>query len=392
MPPPVVNLRDPAFDADRFAEIERLRALHWHAVTGDGAPVFFAQEDVRELLRCERFRFAFNEIDETRSPYLAKAIRHELLNMHGDAHARLSRLVKHALRDRVVEGLAARIEEVVVGLLADLPEGEVEFCAAFANPLPARVLGPMFGLPYEATEGLNDWIRIGGRKVDALQSGVDIGVVEDANRNMHGWLRGLIEARRTTPGDDLFSELMAAEIGGDRLSDDEVVYLAAELASAGVDTTRAQLPLILHALLTHPAEMARLRAEPGLALRAVDEGMRFTPLPWALPHAAVATFDYKGIAFAPGDVAFALVPAANRDPAVVDRPDEFDIARPRARHFAFGAGMHACPGAQLARMEMAAALQGLIGAFGRIELLAAEWTPGQTGRTLERLRVTLWRA
>lgn len=393
MNPPIVDLRSPRFDEDKYAYIEELRAAAPYARTPDGDVIFLNQDDVAEVFLCRDFRFAFNLIDETRSPYLARAIKHELLNMHGDQHARLSRLLKSALRDRVIEGMRETISAIVDELIAALPaSGEIEFCSQFADPLPARVLGPMFGLPYDDTEGFNDWIKIGGRKLDALQSGVGIEVVEDANRNIHSFLRKLLADRHNAPGDDLFSELITAELDGDRMTEDEIVFLSGELASAGVDTTRTQLPLILHALLTHPTEMAKLRADPSLALRAVDEGMRFAPLPWAIPHAATRNFTYKDIEFKTGDLAFALVPAANRDPAATENPQQFDITRGRAKHFAFGAGMHACPGAHLARMEMSVALQKLLSNLQEIRLSEPpEWEDGQVGRALRSLKVRIAR-
>lgn len=387
---PVLDLRDPAFTTDRYGTIEALRAQAPAFRTPEGAVVFLNQAECAEVLACRNFRFAFNQIDGTASPYLANAIENELLNMHGARHERLSRLLKQALRDRVFDGMAVAIEGIVAALIDAMPDnGEIDLCTDFADPLPARVLGPMFGIPYEDTAGLNDWIRTGGRKVDALQSGVDIEEVEAANRNIHDFLRGLIRDRRARPGDDLLSELIAAEIDGDRMREDELVYLGAELASAGVDTTRAQLPLIVADLVLFETEQAKLRADPGLALRAVDEGMRFSPLPWALPHAATRDHATGGVDFRTGDLAFVLVPAANRDPAVVDQPNSFRIDRDRVRHFAFGWGMHACPGSQLARMEMAAALRALFTRLARIELAEAAWEPGAEGRTLRSLRLAV---
>ncbi len=263
MPVPIIDLNDQRFRADRYGYIAELRAQASYARTPDGAVVFFDQADVMEVLRCVDFRFAFNRIDATKSPYLARAIEHELLNMHGNAHKRLSRLLKKALRDRVVEGMRRKIADIVAELVAGLPaDGPVDFCGAFADPLPARVLGPVFGIAYEQAEGLNEWIRIGGRKIDALQSGVGIAEVEDANRRIHDYLRDLLAQRRGNPGDDLFSEMMQVEIDGDRIGAEELVFLSGELASAGVDTTRAQLPLILNAFL-ESAGMGQASCRPG---------------------------------------------------------------------------------------------------------------------------------
>ena len=177
---------------------------------------------------------------------------------------------------------------------------------------------------------------------------------------MHDYLRELLAERRTSLGTDIFSELIQAEVDGDRLTEEELVYLATELASAGVDTTRDQLPLILLSLLTHPEQYDRLAKDPSLALAAVDEGMRYAPLPWVLPHTAVNDVHYKGVDFVEGDTVLILVPATNRDPNVMDEPHRFDIDRPRARNFSFGQGAHACPAAQLARIEMAIAVERLV--------------------------------
>ncbi|WP_298854619.1 cytochrome P450 [uncultured Ruegeria sp.] len=388
--PMTVALDAEEFKQDRYGFIEHLRAQSFYARTPDGGMIFYNQEDVAEIFKCRDFRFHFEGIDETKSPYLKKAIDHELLNMHGVSHDRLSRLVKIALRERIVGGMRQSIEAISRDLTAAFPDtGEVEFCADFADPLPSRVLGPMFDVPYVETEGLNDWIKVGGRKLDALQTGVGIEKVEEANRRIHTYLRDLLSERRENPGEDLFSELIQAEIDGDRMSEDEIVYLSAELASAGVDTTRTQLPLILLALLQHPDELEKLRADPGLALRAVDEGMRFAPLPWAIPHQATGEFEFKGLKFRKGDVAYALVPGANRDPSAVKDPQNFNITREgRTRNFSFGAGMHACPGAQLARMEMSVALHGLVSEFSTIRLLERpDWEPGHEGRGLRTLKL-----
>ena len=183
--------------------------------------------------------------------------------------------------------------------------------------------------------------------------------VEEANRNLHNYLREMLAERRGKLGDDVFSQLIMAEIDGDRLSEVELVSLAGELASAGVDTTRCQIPLTLYELLAHPDQLELLQANPSLAAGAVEEGLRYAPLPFALPHAALRDHDYRGIPFKEGDLVMILVPATNRDPSVIKNPHQFDITRKRARHFSFGYGPHFCTGAQLARMEMTIALQTL---------------------------------
>jgi len=381
-----VDLRSEAFRRDKYGEIASLRAESWHAPI-EGGHVFFNQDEAVWVLKCEDFCFNFFQIDKAVSPYLDASIEHELLNMHGEAHGRLQKIVLKAMRDQVVEGLRARIRDIVNRLIDAFPEeGEVEFCEAFANPFPARVLGPMFGIPYADIDGFDDWIRIGGRKVDALQSGDGIEAVEEAVRNMHGYLRGMLAERRKSPGNDVFSELIGADIDGDRLSDTELLSLAGEFASAGVDTTRNQLPLVLEQLLLHPDQMALLRDDPSRAMSAVEEGMRYAPLPWCLPHRALRDVSRRGLDLREGDLAMVMIPAVNRDPAHWDRPEVFDITRPRQRNFSFGYGMHACPGSHLARMEMSIALTELVRRLERIDLLdIPERDPVQKGEAPVRM-------
>lgn len=385
-----LDLTSADFGQTMHEQIDGLRAAgEFHARTPTGR-VFFNQEDAAWVMRCTDFRFSFVSIDPTTSPYLATAIEHELLNMHGEPHARLRRLISAALRDRVADELKAQIAGVADGLIDAMPDaGVVDLRADFTEILPGRVLGPMYGVPYEDTPELDEWINVGGRKLDALQSGVDIDVVEDANRKLHDYLRALLAERRNNLGDDMFSELIRAEVDGDRFSENELVYLASELASAGVDTTREQLPLTLLALLDHPDQLARLAADPSLAIGAVDEGMRFAPLPWAIPHEALHNIEYRGVEIQQGELVSVLIPALNRDPAVIADPHTFDIGR-RARNFSFGHGAHACPAAQLARIEMAIALEHLV---RRVEIGALVERPpidpvGQ-GRTPPHLRVEI---
>lgn len=357
--PPWLDIQWDELKTDKYEIIESLRQQHWYGESDRGR-FFFNQEDAMHIMRCIDFNFFFIEIDHDRSPYLANAIESELLFKHGQDHRRLQVLVMRALRDQIVEGLQESIQEIANDLVDKMPaQGIVDLVAEFCTPFPALILGPMLGVPYADVEGLDEWIGIGGRKSQAMVSGDDIEPVEEANRKVHAYLRDLLEERRNNLGRDVFSELILAEIDGARLMEDELVYLASEIASAGVDTTRDQLPQTIHTLLQHPEQLDLLQNDPSLTAGAVDEGLRYSPLAWALPHAALHNYEYKGIHFTKGDLAFVLVPAVNRDPAVMHEPHTFDITRKKARHFTFGYGPHFCTGAQLARMEMRIALESL---------------------------------
>ena len=357
---PTIDFTSVGLAADLYGEIEKLRAKHWCARSPDGL-VMLSQEDAKHVMRCVDFGFSFYQINPEVSPYLAEAVKHELLNMHGDEHHRVQALVLRALREQTVDGLRDRIRSIADELIDAMPtNGVIDLVETFTHPFPSLVLGPMLGVSYAESEGLDEWISIAGRKVDALRSGDDITPVEDADRKMHDFLRELLVERKRNLGDDVLSELIVAEIDGDRLGDDELVYLSGELVSAGVDTTRNQLPLTLEALIRHPDQMAALCADPWeLSGTAVEEGMRYAPLPFAIPHRVLRTHDHRGERLTEGDLVFVMIPAVNRDPEATERPHEFDLSRERPRHFSFGYGMHYCTGAHLARIEMAIALEQL---------------------------------
>lgn len=152
----MIDLKSPEFAKDKYGLIEKLRAegpIH----PMQGGHVFFSQEDAIHILRCRDFRFSFFCIDDSASPYLANAIQHELFNKHGDDHARLQKLVLQALRDQIVDELKDGIAGIVDELIDAFPDrGVIDFCAGFADPLPARVLRPMFDVPFGDVDGLND--------------------------------------------------------------------------------------------------------------------------------------------------------------------------------------------------------------------------------------------
>ena len=120
--------------------------------------------------------------------------------------------------------------------------------------------------------------------------------------------------------------------------------------------------------------------------------MRFAPLPWVIPHRVTCDVSYQDITFAESNLAFVVVPAANRYPSAIERPDEFIIDQVPSRHFTFGVGMHYCPGAHLSKMEMSMALLELLEACADIQRAAPlEWEPGQEGRILRHLDTTIWK-
>jgi cytochrome P450 len=356
---PYLDLTSTEYQTRQYELIEALRRESWYATT-DGGYIFFNQREAAYFLGHSDFRFSYSYIDPKKSPYLADRVQGMLLAKHGLDHARLRALLMRALRDRVVDTLYESIREIVDDLIHALPEsGEVDLVETYTNRIPERVLGPMLGIEYDKAQHIDEWIRISARSIDTVNAGVDLQAIEQAWRSLEGFLDDLIEERRGNLGSDIFSELIAAENEGDRLNSKELNGITMELARAGVETTRNQLSLTIHQLLACPEQWQRLQADPELASNAVEEGMRFAPLPHVIPQQAIKDHDYEGISIKKGEIAMILVPAANRDPAAYDNSGSFDISRSPKQHYSFGHGTHFCPGANLARMEMQLALEAL---------------------------------
>jgi len=204
--------------------------------------------------------------------------------------------------------------------------------------------------------------------------------------------------KRARPAEDLMTALIAARDQADRLSEQELTVMGCTLLVAGHETTANQISLSLLVLLNHPAELGKLRADPGLIPGAVEELLRYTRLSGGLPLARVTMEEVElgGVTIPAGEVVLPLYSAANRDPSVFSDPDRLDVSRPPAGHLAFGAGAHHCVGAQLARLELQEAFRGLLGRLPGLRLArpAAElrFKPGKTVRSLRELPVTWDRA
>jgi cytochrome P450 len=207
-------------------------------------------------------------------------------------------------------------------------------------------------------------------------------------------MAGLVAQRRERDTDDLIGALVRArDEDNDRLSEQELVQLAAGLLAAGHETTVTQIPNFLYVLLTHPDRLAELRAEPALIPSAVEELMRYVPLGTTAAFARYATEDIEvgGVLVRAGEPVLGAIGAANHDEAVFDRPTEVDFHRPANPHLGFGHGAHHCAGAQLARVELQVALDRVITRFPRLALAVPEeelvWKTGLLVRGLRGLPV-----
>jgi cytochrome P450 len=353
---PSIDLKAPEFDADPAAVFADARRLFWVARTSEGFAVL-GHRQARAVFRHPAVPFAFAHVDPASSPYLHEKTTHHIQALHGAEHARLRRVALGALRDRVVERLREPMRAIVASLVDRVVDrGECDIVRDLTDPYPTRVVAPILGVP-ESDCGLIDaWASDLLLIFDSARFETLALRVEAAWREIDDYLAALLEERRRSPGDDIYSELVRAEAAG-VIDGGEIVTLAIAMTQAALDTTRGQLGFTMECLVRHPSEWARLVADPALAEWAVEEGLRYAPAVGSIPHRAVADAEIDGVVFPSGSVIAVHPRAVNRDPEAFPDADRFDITREPALHFTFGFGAHACLGSQLARIEMAEALR-----------------------------------
>jgi pimeloyl-[acyl-carrier protein] synthase len=319
-----------------------------------------------------------------------KSFRKLMLFRDPPDHTRLRSLVSKAFTPRAVDALEERITELThLQLDAVERRGEMEFLADFAYPVPAMAICELMGAPSRDHELIM-------RNAPALATRLDPGpmrspaVVAAADRaaaEVFSYLDGLITQRRRDPGDDILSALIAVEDQGDRLAHEELMATAMLLLIAGHETTANLLGNGLLALLRHPEQWQRLRDEPDLGQRAVEELIRFDGPIQMTERIALENVQVGDAAIPKGRIAILCLAAANRDPDVFDHPDVLDIGRDPNPHLGFGGGAHFCIGAALARMEARIALRAIAQRLPNISVAVSrpKWRPSFTIRGLREL-------
>ncbi|CPR12385.1 cytochrome P450 [Mycobacterium bohemicum DSM 44277] len=329
---------------------------------GPLGPEVLSYEMGRDLLRDNRFRLppgiTLAAQGITSGPLFDK-LANSLLGLDGASHARLRKLVSRAFTPRATSRLQDTIQEMVNGLIDRVMDaGRCDVVTDIAYQYPTPIICALLGAPREDWQSFADWTE---EIFKALNFQPDVTFDEAAIMRAWGeldaYVDDMVAARRDHLTDDLLSELIRAESDGDRLNLEELRMLAAGFLMAGTDTTRNQLSASVQVLCEHPDQWAKLRDQPELAMQAVEESMRHSPAACIVPRAAVDDVEFGGYMFPAGTLVIVNTFAANRDPAVYDDADRFDIARNDVPPIlTFGGGAHYCLGANLARRELAEAL------------------------------------
>jgi cytochrome P450 len=339
--------------------IARARDLAPIAI-GLHGPEILSYELVRTVLRDPRFRVPqgmFLASQGITSGPLWERVATNLISLDGAEHHRLRRLVSRAFTPRATAGLRTTIIDVITELVdRHITTGRCEVVTDIARQYPIPIICALLGAPSEDWELFSDWtddiFKVFDWDVAAHER-----IILAAWEELDAYIDDMVARRRQTLTDDLVSELIRAEDDGDRLSADELRMLAAGLLMAGTDTTRNQLAASAHALCDHPDQWALLGQRPELAAKAVEETMRHSPIAFGALRAAIEDVEIAGVMIPAGTLVIANTAAANRDPDVYDDPDRLDITRKGGPAMqTFGAGMHYCLGANLARLELAEAL------------------------------------
>lgn len=407
----VLDLSSPAFVADPYPELARLRA---------GTPTFWQQdrlfvtryEDMARILKDSRsFGRAISPFSRDETPVSELTQRaslpvpdprraafdafntNHLLDSEPPKHTRLRSLVGLAFTPRRVEGLRDRIAEIVNGVAAAL-QGQTSFdlVSGYAEPLPVTVIAELLGVPEEARHLLRPWSAAIVRLYEVNPPDEVIAAAEQAVLDFSALLRGLLAQRRATPQDDLITALAQVEEAGEKLSEQELIDTCILLLNAGHEASvnglsAGVLNLCRQGLWAEVVRAAQAGAPEKYFRTVVEELLRFdTPLPlferWVLQDTAVA-----GEPLRRGQKVALLYASGNRDAQKFKAPDELRLTRDPNPHLTFGLGIHYCLGAPLARLELSSSLRALALAFPRLEVEDLAYSGGFVIRGLERLTV-----
>ena len=359
---------DPTFFQDPFPAYRAIR---------ERCPVFFwedygfwccaAMADVDAVFRDRRFGRDVTPVASRESlgwPALPDHVKLftdldalSMLEREPPAHTRLRRVVQRAFVSRSIQRLRPRVAALAHGLVDRLPAvGAFDLLPAFAEPIPVTLIAELLGVPAEDAPRLLDWSHrmVAMYRLDRTREIEDAAVA--ATLEFSAYLRSAVARRRIRPTEDLLSLLTSSAPDGEALSEDEIISNAVLLLNAGHEATVHAIGNAVAAILSSGLDPEALFATPDRTAATVEETLRYEPPLHLFTRYALEAVDFQGVGLALGDQIGLLIGAANHDAAVFPDADRFAPLRPPTPHTAFGAGIHFCLGAPLARLELQVAL------------------------------------
>jgi cytochrome P450 len=383
---PSFDYTDESLRGERFhRKMAQVRAKGWLA-EGPYGYIALDRDSAEFFLRTRAAIFPGMKIAEifgvTEGP-LYEQMKRNILHVNGPDHTRLRSLVNPALSPRAVERYRPEMSGFMQELLdrASASAGSdgvvrCDFVEAFAKPYPSLVIASVMGAPLEDAPKLHHWSNWIQRQFDAGSMANEREGIERAVDEFYGYAESLLRTRRQSPGDDLISKLIAAEEEGERLSDVECINLVFNVLVGGVDTSQSQLAHAIRLLAEHPEQWAQLQQDPSLAEGAVEEALRYEPITPFTARILTEEISYRDVTFPQDTIVMVCAFTGNRDLGSEERgqngADRFDIGAASdgggGRALTFGAGVHYCLGANLARLELQEGLAFLAARLKDLEL------------------------
>ncbi len=353
-----VNLLSPEFQDDPFPTLAERRAAQPAFQASDfPAWILTRHEDVMGMR--DESAYSVAHVRMLREPIDGP----NMIQMDGEEHHRNRSLVAPSFRPRVLERFAAEtIEPLVAWMLDGLRvRGEAELMREFCEPLPFHTIAELLGLDVADQPRLSrlykEAIAANPVESDAEQLEQSLG----ARKELDEMLIPVVEDRRRSPGEDFVSQLVTATSrDGDRLDEEHVLGFLRFMLPAGEESTMSALGTLVLELLRHPDQLEALRADPALVVTAVEEALRWRAPIAYLNRTTTRDVVVGDVTVPAGSLVLGAINGANRDPVVFDAPDSFRIDRAPNKHVAFGAGVHMCIGAPIARLELQVALRGVL--------------------------------
>jgi cytochrome P450 len=304
--------------------------------------IAYRYEDCSRILR-EAKTFTSTGYDSS----IGMVMGHVILGMDDPEHRTHRNLVAHAFREKSLarwepEFIAPIIDELIDRFVAD---GRADLVRQLTFEFPVRVIARLLGLPEEDFPQFHRW----GIELIGLVADIDRGIA--ASESLGEYFAGIVAERRSKPADDVISDLVSAEIDGEKLTDESIYSFLRLLLPAGAETTYRSSGNLLYLLLTHPDQLEAVRSDRSLLPQAIEEGLRCEPPLLTINRTTTVEVELSGVTIGPGESISPHIGSANHDEARWDDPDDFDVFRPAQPHIAFAQGPHMCLGMHLARLE-----------------------------------------